>query len=585
MMKKTKKNLVSRLIIAAVLCYVALCALLSIPSLQNWLRPARYIKSQDTSVTIYIPYEVDGEADEVELTLLRGTQVRLKERGDDTSIVQYNGHTFSIDNDLLANTQLEAIQTDYVYPRRLVNLRTEKGGSLSDVVASAGEELKVVSVSTEDLDEDSGLVRWYEVNKDGVNYWIHGSAIETSQEASLVNYGTSLSYSTSWDEYYGTGYSKDAYIDQLDYKTVTKEKYEDNPMPDEVNAIHISIQNMIYYKDELLALKESTGINAFVVELKGDGGSLYYNSQVAADYMDDPSLALGTAVCSIETLGKLFQEFQDAGYYISGRIVAFKDALFAMENEDDSLVDENGDLYYHNGDYWPSPYSRKVWEYNLAIAKEVAPYVNEIQFDYVRFPDGTLSDSLEGNIDFRNQYNESKTQVIQNFLYYAREELEDYHVYLAADVFAWPIVAKDDQDIGQYIPAIANVVDVVAPMPYADHFSSGAFGFDDPTEHPEELLYEFTQSTINLLNGINDPAIYRTWIMGYSPYEQEEITAQMEGIYEAGQKGYLIWAGGGSSWDVETFPFESAITYSEWQAKQDEQTNQENQETQTEDEN
>jgi len=38
-----------------------------------------------------------------------------------------------------------------------------------------------------------------------------------------------------------------------------------------------------------------------------------------------------------------------------------------------------------------------------------------------------------------------------------------------ADMFAWPIVACDDQDIGQFLPAIANVVDIICPMPYLDH--------------------------------------------------------------------------------------------------------------------
>ena len=133
---------------------------------------------------------------------------------------------------------------------------------------------------------------------------------------------------------------------------------------------------------------------------------------------------------------------------------------------------------------------------------------NEIQFDYVRFPDGTAS--ANSKLNFHNTYKESKAAAIQGFLQYAKEELSPKHVYVAADMFAWPIVACDDQDIGQFLPAIANVVDIICPMPYLDHFSNGSFNIDDPVEKPYDTLYAFTKISDEQLKSIKYPSKYLT---------------------------------------------------------------------------
>ncbi len=74
----------------------------------------------------------------------------------------------------------------------------------------------------------------------------------------------------------------------------------------------------------------------------------------------------------MDELKDLIKEFQDQGYYIIGRIVTFKDQIFALQNSKESITDNSGNLIVHNDEYWPSAYSRKAWMYNVAIAKEVA---------------------------------------------------------------------------------------------------------------------------------------------------------------------------------------------------------------------
>src|SRR5699024_6611943 len=71
------------------------------------------------------------------------------------------------------------------------------------------------------------------------------------------------------------------------------------------------------------------------------------------------------------------------------RIVVFKDSVMA-ENDPDMSFLENGQVWKNgSGDAFVNPFDKDVWDYNLAVAKEAAEMgFQEIQFDYVRFPEG-----------------------------------------------------------------------------------------------------------------------------------------------------------------------------------------------------
>lgn len=517
----------------------------------NAIHPIRYIYSKENTLQVSVPYIVDGEAAEKKFSIPRGTAVRLSEKKEKESTFQYEGMQISLDNRYLKNTLEECIQIDTVYPRRLINLREKKDGPLCDEIVKKGESVQVTKVDLDDLDQTTGEIRWYQIEKDGKKYWLNGKYVETDKDLATKNWNTDITYSTYWDEYYGEGYSKDAYIDQIDYKPTQTVEYEDNSLLTNCNAVHISLENMIQNKEYYLNLNKETGVNAYVVELKGDAGYLWYDSKAADEYLNDPKQAKSNVLASMDELKDLIKEFQDQGYYIIGRIVTFKDQIFALQNSKESITDNSGNLIVHNDEYWPSAYSRKAWMYNVAIAKEVADCgVNEIQFDYVRFPDG-LSASMD-SIDLKNTYDESKTAALQGFLQYAKEELEPYHVYVAADVFAWPLVAQDDQDIGQFYLAIANSVDVICPMPYSDHFSAGAMGIEDPGSDPGKVLEEYTRLADKEMKELENPPVYRSWIQAYGDLTPDQIKAQIKGINDSGYEGYMVWYGFGNPEDLDS---------------------------------
>ena len=76
--------------------------------------------------------------------------------------------------------------------------------------------------------------------------------------------------------------------------------------------------------------------------------------------------------------------------YPIARVVVFKDSVLAKKHPEFSYVQKDGTIWHNkNGDRFVNPYRKEVWEYNIEIAKEAAKLgFKEIQFDYVRFPEG-----------------------------------------------------------------------------------------------------------------------------------------------------------------------------------------------------
>lgn len=530
---------------------VIFALVICVPQVDALIHPKHYIACSGDTLEVTVSYYAkNDEAGQRVVSIPRGSEVELRELGEKTSTIVYKNETLTVDNDHLVDNLEDAIQIKYVYPRRLLNLLINKQGKLSDMVVRKGEKVKVVSVKTEDLDRKTGRIQWYQVKKNGKKYWINGAHVETTKSAATANYAQDITYSTYWDDYYGKGYSKDAYVDQIDYKPQPASRYADNPIRTDINSVHVSLSNLKNHKKYYLSLIKKTGINSITIECKGDGGNLFYDSDVPKKYLSKPSEALTGSVMSKQELKDLIHEFQDAGYYMIARCVTFKDSIFAKQNKKEAIVDKKGNFIEINDEYWPSIYSRKAWMYNVDICKEIAQMgINEIQFDYCRFPDGTASQ--KDDLNMRNTYNESKAAAIQGFFTYAKDQISPYHVYVAADVFAWPIVVQDDQDIGQFFPAIANVVDVVCPMPYTDLFSQGAMDIADPTAVPKKTLYKFSTIAKRQMDEIGTQAIYRTWIQAYSPFDASDVKAEIKGINKAGFEGYLIWFGNGDPNDLK----------------------------------
>lgn len=336
--------------------------------------------------------------------------------------------------------------------------------------------------------------------------------------------------------------------DNLDYFPREKGSFEDNVMPEEVRALYLTSGDVDMIED-YIAIADSCGINAFVFDIT-DGCSISYSTDVMLEYSPtNYSHGYNTK----EEYAAAVQKLKDAGYYVIGRITTFTDSYFVADHPECAILDETGSAKYLNGSYWPTGCSRLCWEYKVALAVDAVESfgLNEIQFDYVRFPDLTMGYERAGTIDYQNTYGETKAQAIQCFLMYACDVLHEHGVYVSADVFgesAYTYVTA----YGQYWPAISNVVDAISGMPYPDHF--GSSGDWKPWEHPYDTVYEWALCAAERQKETASPAIVRTWIQCYNAirapynhYGETEVGAEIRALRDGGLTGgYMTWNGASS---------------------------------------
>lgn len=494
-----------------------------------------YAAAPEASVPVY-----DGEG-AVLGSLTRGTEVHyvLADMDSDGAYVRVvNGETYVLlEKQHLALCYEDAVQVDTVYALRGMSLLDETG----TVPGCAVEKGMALTVTGFDgLDDDGAVLRW-RVSCDRGEGYIAADNVRMTEEEALARYDETLyqlhaSRGDSWGGGDAAG---------LDYYPVEKGPIPGNDMPDEVRALYLN-GSAVQYADSYLQAAEGSGVNAFVVDIV-DGTAVSYASPVMQQY--SPS-AYAAAMDTMEGFRANVQRLKDAGYYLIGRITVFNDAHLAADHPEQVICDLNGTPLQISHMYWPSAYDRTVWRYKVDLALEAAALgFNEIQFDYIRFPDGAYSYEKAGTIDYRNTYGESKAQAVQRFLLYAAERLHSAGYYLSGDVFgecANPYVTA----CGQYWPAISAAVDAISGMPYPDHYS--AQGDYKPWEHPYDTVHMFGAAAAQRQAETASPAAVRTWIQAYNAlwepyntYGEAEVAAEVKALRDTGcTGGFMTWNGG-----------------------------------------
>ena len=489
-----------------------------------------YIATLDLEVTFY---DKDGAALGV---LPRGTQVEYKPQADGSTQIQIDDVKGYLQEGVAIVSDIaDIIPVHTLYVKSAVNLRNAEGRLLKPLA----EKGDAVEVKGYDYLEEDGTAHMYRVELDGEEGYILPWYLVDNEEEALAPFNKGLEMlHGSREDLYGGGSAEN-----LDYYPREKDPIEGNPMPDECRTLYV-VSWQLDQLDEYLRIADDSNINAFVVDIN-DGGAVGYASDVMKEFC--PS---GAAYASntVEEYQAAIQRIKDAGYYVIGRITTFNDSYLVSDHPEYAITDNNGEPMVLSGEYWPTAFNRDVWQFKVDLAVEAVELMgfNEIQFDYVRFPDLTWDYEQEGTIDFHNEYGETKAQAIQRFLMYASDIIREHGAYVSADVFgesAYDYVTA----YGQYWPAISNVVDAISGMPYPDHFSE--WGDWKPWEHPYDTLYDWGESAMYRQAEIPTPAAVRTWIQTYDairePYNHygpNEIAAQIEGLRDAGcTGGYITW--------------------------------------------
>jgi len=296
--------------------------------------------------------------------------------------------------------------------------------------------------------------------------------------------------------------------------------------------------------DHYIKLANETEINSYIIDFKDDDGIVCFKSKnktaIAAKAIDD-------RFNPKEVVKKLHKN----NIYAIARIVCFKDPILAKSKEDQAIHNKDGSTYIYNSMAWLNPYNTKNWEYNVELAKEAIEYgFDEVQFDYVRFPDGKKSEMDFGKTDGKKLYEQ-----IESFLAYARKEMPKD--ILSADIFAITLESPaDNEGIGQYFEHVGTSVDYLCPMAYPSHYALGQHvngkAFAKPDLEPGDVVKQTLLKGKNRFQKVKGyKPILRTYIQdftatwigsgNYQEYGAAEVKEQIAGIYAAGYDEWICW--------------------------------------------
>jgi hypothetical protein len=302
------------------------------------------------------------------------------------------------------------------------------------------------------------------------------------------------------------------------------------------------------------------GGNAVVFDIKDSDG-------IVNIAFDNP-LATGQRHY-IPDLPKFTRFLHSQNMHAIARIAIFRDEHLVTTHPELAVQSHStGKPWRENGKLvWTDPSNPKVQDYDIALAKFVAQSgVDEVQFDYVRFPaEGDQKDAEfkfqsepsgqvaeHSNVDHSKAEHSSadhskkmqRSDVIAHFLDRAYAQIHPTGVLLSLDVFgimAWqrPV---DLSHTGQDIVAMAKHCDVLSPMIYPSHFF-GMDGIAHPGDAPEHFIGE-SMDRFKLITK-DSGVVIRPWLQAFAwrtkTYSPKYVEVQIEVAKEKGGIGFLFW--------------------------------------------
>ena len=325
-----------------------------------------------------------------------------------------------------------------------------------------------------------------------------------------------------------------------------------------VRALYVnrsSVQSTKRMK-QIIAIADETEINGLVLDMKDEFGLNY----VSKDTLVRRNAGRAGVVPHLK---ELLDTLRAHGIVSVARLVTFKDSVTARINSQHTIRKPDGTPWRDKqGLTWVDPYDASIWEYNIRVAEELARMgFDEIQFDYIRFPEPYKSLPVQHFSDTKGR---SKPQVLQDFLHVACKRINAAGARCTVDVFGLVTQMRAPLEIGQQWEKISSAVDVVLPMTYPSHYPRGSFGLVRPNADPERVLQVANAKAHDrdIALGIADAEHVRPWLqaftLGKPPYGPAELEAQKRGVYAAGYDGWVLW-NPGSKYEIYLLALEKTF--------------------------
>lgn len=498
-------------------------------------KSSMYLAGDTNKVTTYIMDEDNSLKENSEL--VRGKKViysgkKVNMNDNEYLLIKFDNKEYYVNAKQLVKNVKDVVLEKERYVRTSVTVYENETDSKIASFIKKGNKLDITGY---DKLLDDGNVNMYKIKYNDTEGYVYSKYLVNDKESADSVYNENGVYDIHKDRKFKGRELYGGKASTLDYYPYERVEFEDNKLLKKAKTMYLNA-GTIGSIDSYLKIAKENGVNAIVVDIKD--GALAYSSNVAKEI--SPT-AYGTAINDNNSYKSAIDKIKDAGIYAIGRIVVFNDVHYGKDHPDDCISSTASSRL------WPSAYSRGAWYYNVELAKEAVKEMgfNEIQFDYVRFPEDAYNMSIKGNSDFKNKYDEEKAEAVQNFLFYATDQIHKVGAYLSVDVFG-ECSGEYVTAYGQYWPAISNIVDAISSMPYTDHFGRSV----DTWTNAYQTVYNWAKGAAARQKEIPTPAVARTWITAYDTpywkptviYNASKIEDQVRALYDAGlDGGFITW--------------------------------------------
>lgn len=498
-------------------------------------KSSMYLAGDTNKVTTYIMDEDNSFKENSEL--VRGKKViysgkKVNMNDNEYLLIKFDNKEYYVNAKQLVKNVKDVVLEKERYVRTSVTVYENETDSKIASFIKKGNKLDITGY---DKLLDDGNVNMYKIKYNDTEGYVYSKYLVNDKESADSVYNENGVYDIHKDRKFKGRELYGGKASTLDYYPYERVDFEDNKLLKKAKTMYLNA-GTIGSIDSYLKIAKENGVNAIVVDIKD--GALAYSSNVAKEI--SPT-AYGTAINDNSSYKSAIDKIKDAGIYAIGRIVVFNDVHYGKDHPDDCISSTASSRL------WPSAYSRGAWYYNVELAKEAVKEMgfNEIQFDYVRFPEDAYNMSIKGNSDFKNKYDEEKAEAVQNFLFYATDQIHKVGAYLSVDVFG-ECSGEYVTAYGQYWPAISNIVDAISSMPYTDHFGRSV----DTWTNAYQTVYNWAKGAATRQKEIPTPAVARTWITAYDTpywkptviYNASKIEDQVRALYDAGlDGGFITW--------------------------------------------
>ena len=498
-------------------------------------KSSMYLAGDTNKVTTYIMDEDNSFKENSEL--VRGKKViysgkKVNMNDNEYLLIKFDNKEYYVNAKQLVKNVKDVVLEKERYVRTSVTVYENETDSKIASFIKKGNKLDIIGY---DKLFDDGNVNMYKIKYNDTEGYVYSKYLVNDKESADSVYNENGVYDIHKDRKFKGRELYGGKASTLDYYPYERVEFEDNKLLKKAKTMYLNA-GTIGSIDSYLKIAKENGVNAIVVDIKD--GALAYSSNIAKEI--SPT-AYATAINDNSSYKSAIDKIKDAGIYAIGRIVVFNDVHYGKDHPDDCISSTASSRL------WPSAYSRGAWYYNVELAKEAVKEMgfNEIQFDYVRFPEDAYNMSIKGNSDFKNKYDEEKAEAVQNFLFYATDQIHKVGAYLSVDVFG-ECSGEYVTAYGQYWPAISNIVDAISSMPYTDHFGRSV----DTWTNAYQTVYNWAKGAAARQKEIPTPAVARTWITAYDTpywkptviYNASKIEDQVRALYDAGlDGGFITW--------------------------------------------